>query len=212
MSGGAGGLRRLREAIRDSAGTIAALEAQVARIDAVSREVVSVLRRGRKVLTAGNGGSAAEALHMAEELMGRFRGDRPSLAAVALVADCTALTCIGNDFGFDRIFSRQVEGLGRRGDVLVLFSTSGKAANLQRAVDAARGRGVKVVCMLGRDGGALAGRGDLEIVVPGSATERIQEAHQVIIHLILDAVEAAFLPAGRGSGRRGSNAAGKVRS
>ena len=171
MSGGAGGLRRLREAIRDSAGTIAALEAQVARIDAVSREVVSVLRRGRKVLT-----------------------------------------CIGNDFGFDRIFSRQVEGLGRRGDVLVLFSTSGKAANLQRAVDAARGRGVKVVCMLGRDGGALAGRGDLEIVVPGSATERIQEAHQVIIHLILDAVEAAFLPAGRGSGRRGSNAAGKVRS
>ena len=129
---------------------------------------------------------------MTEELVGRFRGNRVSLPAVALVADCTALTCIGNDFGFDEIFSRQIEGLGREGDVLVLFSTSGSSANLMRALEAARSRGVMTVAVLGRDGGAMAGCADFELVVPGEATERIQEAHQVFLHLVLDEVEEAF--------------------
>ena len=126
---------------------------------------------------------------MAEELIGRFRSDRPSLPGLALVADSTAITCISNDFGYDCVFSRQVEGLGRAGDVLVLFSTSGSAVNLKRALETARRRGLVTVCLLGRDGGALAGQADFELIVPGSATERIQEAHQVILHLILDAVE-----------------------
>jgi D-sedoheptulose 7-phosphate isomerase len=129
---------------------------------------------------------------MSEELVGRFRGNRRSLPAVCLAADPAALTCIGNDFGFDRIFSRQIEGLGRAGDILVIFSTSGNAENLRLAVLAAKALKLKTVCLLGRDGGRVAGMGNLEIIVRATATERIQEAHQVILHLILDAVEQAF--------------------
>jgi len=178
--------------IEASASTIASLAAHVDDIAAIADSVVDSLRRGKKVLTAGNGGSAAEALHMSEELIGRFRGNRRALPAIALVADCTALTCIGNDFGFDEIFSRQIDGLAEPGDVLLLFSTSGTAENLSRALVRGRAAGMKTVCLLGRDGGALAGSGDLEIIVEADATERIQEAHQVILHLLLDAVEHAF--------------------
>jgi D-sedoheptulose 7-phosphate isomerase len=161
-------------------------------VGAISDCVIDALKQGHKVLTAGNGGSAAEALHMSEEFVGRFRTNRRSLPAIALTADATALTCIGNDFGFDAIFSRQVEGLGQPGDVLVLFSTSGNAKNLQEAVVVARARGVKTIGLLGRDGGALKGQCDIELLAPGRVTERIQEVHQVVLHLILDAVEVAF--------------------
>ena len=184
--------RRVEEGIGESVRTVESLLPQADRIAALSAAIVKALKRGAKILTAGNGGSAAEALHMSEELVGRFRGDRVSLPAVALVADSTALTCIGNDFGYDRVFSRQVEGLGRAGDVLVLLSTSGRAANLRLAMEAARARRMITVCLLGRDGGPLAGQADFEVIVAAHATERIQEAHQVIIHLILDAVESAF--------------------
>lgn len=185
-------MRRIRDAVRTSAETVASLAEEAPRIATIGRLVVQALRAGRKILTAGNGGSAAEALHMAEELTGRFRGNRRSLPAVALVADPTALTCIANDFGFEAVFSRQVEGLGQPGDILVIFSTSGTSRNLQPAVAAARRKKVKVICLLGRDGGPLAGRADLELIVRGDATERIQEAHQVVLHLILDQVERAF--------------------
>ena len=173
---------------------VAALAGQVEKLVRIADCVVGSLRGGGKILTAGNGGSAAEALHMAEELVGRFRGNRVSLPAVCLAADPTALTCIGNDFGFDRIFSRPVEGLGRPGDVLVLFSTSGRGVNLRPALDAARARGLRTVALLGRDGGPLAGAAELELIVPGASTERIQEVHQLVVHLVLDAVEAAFPP------------------
>lgn len=172
--------------------TIGGLRAQLPAVEAICDAVVLALRSGHKILTAGNGGSAADALHMAEELTGRFRGNRVALPAIALVADCTALTCIGNDFGFDQIFGRQVAGHGQAGDVLVLFSTSGCAANLAVALEAAQARGVVTIAILGRDGGALAGRADDEVIVPGTATERIQEAHQVLLHLVLEAVEQAF--------------------
>ncbi len=183
---------RMAEALDTSIDTIAGLRGQLPGIAAVGDAVISALKSGNKVLTAGNGGSAADALHMSEELVGRFRGNRVSLPAVALVADCTAITCIGNDFGFDFIFSRQIEGLGQAGDVLVLFSTSGRAANLDKALRTAAARGLVTVALLGRDGGELAGRADYEVVVPGTATERIQEAHGVLLHLILDEVELAF--------------------
>jgi D-sedoheptulose 7-phosphate isomerase len=186
----------LLDCIKDSAGTIAALADRAAEIGAAADTVVDALQSGAKVLTAGNGGSSAEALHMAEEIVGRFRGNRASLPAVCLAADSTALTCIANDFGYDCVFSRQVEGLGKRGDVLVLFSTTGSARNLESALEAARARGITVISLLGRDGGALHGRSDHEILVAGSATERIQEAHQVVLHLVLDAIEKAFPPAG----------------
>lgn len=182
----------LESAIRDSARTVLSLADQLDAVEAACRLVVETLQGGGQVLTAGNGGSAAEALHMAEELVGRFRGDRRSLPAVALVADSTALTCIGNDYGFDAVFGRQVEGLGRAGDLLVLFSTSGRAANLRNAAVAARCRGVRVLGLLGRDGGPLRAATDVAVVVAGTATERIQEAHQVLLHLLLDAVERVY--------------------
>ena len=182
----------LRSAIDASARIVSSLGGQVDAIAGIAGLIVTALKDGHKVLTAGNGGSAAESLHMAEELTGRYRTDRIALPGISLVADSTALTCIGNDYGFDRIFSRQVEGLGKAGDVLVLFSTSGNAANLKLAAEMAAKKGLKTVCLLGRDGGSMAGVGDAEIIIEGDATERIQEAHQVIVHLVLDVVETEF--------------------
>jgi D-sedoheptulose 7-phosphate isomerase len=190
-------VKRLKAGIRDSAAMIAGLDRQARHIAAVCELVVGTLRAGNKILVAGHGGSAAEAMHFAEELVGRFRTNRVSLPSVALVADGTALTCIGNDFGFDRVFSRQIEGLGQKGDMLVLFSTSGKARSLELALEMAQSRGMRTVCLLGRDGGPLAGRADAEVIVPGAATERIQEAHQVLLHLILDAVEQEYAEAAK---------------
>ena len=174
------------------AGSVAAIQSLDDHIDTVAEAIALVrqcLESGGKVMTAGNGGSAAEAMHMSEELVGRFRSDRPSLAGICLSADCTAITCIGNDFGYDAIFSRQIEGLGREGDVLVVFSTSGNAENLKQAIDEARRKGCKVLAFLGRDGGKIAGMADLELIVAGESTEKIQEAHQVVLHLILNALE-----------------------
>ncbi len=149
---------------------IAGLTALAAAIQSAADLIVGALREGRSILTAGNGGSAAEALHMAEELTGRYRADRPSLSGHALCADPTVLTCIGNDYGFEAIFSRQVEGHGRPGDVLVLFSTSGHSANLKTAAEAARARGIHVLCVTGRDGGELKALADINLIVPGTAT------------------------------------------
>lgn len=183
---------RLKGNIEDSSRSVLALTSQIQKISEICSAVVTALKSGGKVLTAGNGGSAAEALHMAEELVGRFRGDRVSLPGISLASDATVLTCISNDFGYDHVFSRQVEGLGTAGDVLVLFSTSGNAVNLKLALEMAHNKGMKVINLLGRDGGGIAGMADFEIIVEGSSTERIQEVHQVLVHLILDAVELAF--------------------
>jgi len=168
---------------------ISSLAAMLPSITIAAELLVETLQQGGKVLTAGNGGSAAEAMHMAEELTGRYKGNRPSFPGIALTADGTALTCIANDFGFDAVFSRQIEGLGRSGDLLVLFSTSGQAVNLRRAVDQARLQRMRVLSLLGRTGGALAGLSDVELLVSCDRTEHVQEAHQVILHLLLDAVE-----------------------
>ena len=189
-----GTTRAIRDSIRASALAVSSLGRQSAAIERMGRALVTALRRGGKVLTAGNGGSAAEALHMSEELVGRFKGNRRSLPGISLVADPTALTCIGNDFGYDEIFRRQVEGLARKGDVLVLFSTSGRARNLQNALEAARRRRVTTMCLLGRDGGPMAGCADHELIVRSAETARIQEAHQVVMHILLEMVEAAFPP------------------
>ena len=185
---------RLIKGIEDSARAIQSLGGQAAELEAVCEALIRALKAGNKVLTAGNGGSASEAMHMTEELIGRFRGNRRPLPAVCLAADGTALTCIANDFGYDEVFSRQVEGLGKAGDVLVLFSTSGRSANLVKALDAASRAGVKTICLLGKGGGDMKGRADYEIIVQSQATEHIQEAHQVMMHLMLDAVELAFGP------------------
>jgi len=178
--------------IRESALVIASLETHIDRLEKMAAVLVGALKGGAKVLTAGNGGSAAEAMHMAEELIGRFRHNRVPLPALALCADGTGVTCIANDFGYEQVFGRQVEALGREGDVLVVFSTSGQSANLKAAMECARRRKMRVLCLLGKDGGAIRGMGDVELVVGAAQTERIQEAHQVVMHMLLDAVEKAF--------------------
>ncbi len=183
---------RLLSGIEESAKTVRSLGEQVSDLERAADIIVNALRGGRKILAAGNGGSAAEAMHLAEELTGRYRSDRKPLPAVALSSDGTALTCIGNDFGFDRVFSRQVEALGQAGDVLVVFSTSGNSPNILLAVSSAQAAGMKVISLLGRGGGLLAGRADASIVVKSDSTARIQEAHQVILHLWLEMVEEEF--------------------
>lgn len=182
----------IRNSIDDSVGTISSLLEQTTQIDRISQLVVQALLGGNKVLTAGNGGSAADALHMSEELVGRFKSDRRSLPAVSLVADPTLITCIANDFGYERLFARQVEGLGQSGDVLVLFTTSGRGEMFQLAVDVAKQRGVATVGLLGKGGGQLAGRCDCELIVSSDETARVQESHTLIMHLILEAVEREF--------------------
>lgn len=151
--------------------------------------ITESLASGNKIITAGNGGSAAEALHLSEELIGRYKYERPSMAAVSLVADCTALTCIGNDYGFNSIFSRQIEGIGQQGDVFVGFSTSGNSENIIKAAEVAKAKGLKVINILGKDGGKLKGTGDIDLIVSAPDTESVQEAHQVIMHILLEIVE-----------------------
>ena len=181
------------QCIADSSRVIQSLESHAEVIASAADRMVEVLRGGGKVLSAGNGGSAAEALHLAEELVGRFRADRVSLPGISLSADCTTMTCIANDFGFESVFSRQIEGLAQAGDMLVLFTTSGNSENMVRAMDAARERGLIVLSLLGKGGGKLAGRGDFDVIVDHDQAERIQEAHQVVMHILLEAVERAFV-------------------
>lgn len=157
-------------------------------IDTLADPVAETLGRGGRVLTCGNGGSMSDAMHCAEELTGRFRGDRPALAAQA-ISDPGHLTCVANDFGFDRVFARGVEAWGREGDVLILFSTSGQSPNIVAAAEAARARRMRVIGLLGRDGGAVKPLCDMAVVVPSRESARIQEVHIKIVHLLIAAVE-----------------------
>ena len=158
-------------------------------LDRCAEVIADVLQAGGKVLTAGNGGSAADALHLSEELSGRYKNDRRALPALSLAADGTALTCIGNDFGFDQIFARQVEALGQKEDVLVLFTSSGNSANLLLALESAKARGLRTVVLTGRGGGKIKGLADAEWIVPSSLGARVQELHGWALHVILEVVE-----------------------
>lgn len=151
--------------------------------------ITNSLRQGGKLMICGNGGSAADSQHIAAEFTGRFIKDRKPLAAMALSTDTSALTCIGNDYSFADVFSRQVAGLGRAGDCLIGISTSGNSENVIRAVEVARAAGIRTIGLLGRDGGKLAALCDHSIIVPDSVTARIQEAHILIGHTICGAVE-----------------------
>ncbi|MDL1863024.1 D-sedoheptulose 7-phosphate isomerase [Betaproteobacteria bacterium PRO7] len=158
-------------------------------VEQSARRCATAIRSGAKILFCGNGGSAADAQHLAAELVGRLVRDRRALPGLALSTDSSALTCIGNDFGFDEVFARQVEGLGRAGDVLIAISTSGNSPNVVRAVEVAKPMGIYTVGFLGRDGGKLAPLVDLPIVVPSDETARIQEAHIFLGHVMCALIE-----------------------
>ena len=154
--------------------------------------LIGTLRAGGKVLIFGNGGSAADAQHIAGEFLGRFRRERPAFAAVALSTDTSTITAIGNDYSYDQIFSRQIEGLIRPEDVAWGLSTSGNSANVVLALEAARDRGARTLAFTGGNGGRMAKVADLSLVISAEQTARIQEAHQLAYHILCDLVESAL--------------------
>lgn len=159
------------------------------KINTISKIMVQVLQRGGTIYWCGNGGSAADSQHLAAELVGRFKDDRRALSSAALSTDSSVLTCVSNDYSFDKIFARQIEALGRKGDLLVGISTSGNSANVLRALQVAKEIGLHTVGMLGNDGGKANELVDHAIVVPSASTARIQEAHILIGHCFCDLIE-----------------------
>lgn len=178
--------------LQGSVAAIQSLHDQAGAIASIGELIVDRLREGGTLYTCGNGGSAAEALHLAEELIGRYRGNRPPLRAICLNADPTALTCIANDFGYEQVFARQCEALLKPEDVLLVLSTSGNSPNIVEALRAAKRAGAACIGLLGRDGGACLALCDQAIVVPALDSAHIQEAHQVAMHLICELAEQAF--------------------
>jgi D-sedoheptulose 7-phosphate isomerase len=182
-------LERLRLQLDEHLATARATEGLLPKVEAVAQAIVECFKNNGRMYTMGNGGSAADALHFAEELLGRYRRDRRSLPAQSFVADPTGLTCITNDYGWEHVFSRQVEGLVRPGDVVVCISTSGNSENVLRAARTAKERGAVTVGFTGSTGGKLAAVCDHLLNVPSSATARIQEMHIFMIHLICERVD-----------------------
>ncbi len=183
------GLREARAAVEWFLGSDEARRA----LELMTTGCAQTLREGGRVLTCGNGGSFCDAAHLAEELSGRFRKDRPALGGIAL-SDGAFLTCAANDFGFEHAYARGVEALGRPGDVLVAFSTSGNSPNILRAVEAGRERGLTCYGMLGRDGGRVRELCHTALVVPMQTSDRIQEIHGKALHLLVEGVERSLFP------------------
>lgn len=167
-------------------------------IVALAEAWVACLREGGKLLLCGNGGSAADAQHLAAELVNRFLQERPALPAIALTTDTSILTATANDRAFEEVFARQVEALGRPGDLLVLVSTSGRSPNLLRAAEVARGRQLPILGLLGGDGGPVLPLCDLALVVPSSSPPRVQEVHILVGHILCRAVEGVLFPGEEG--------------
>jgi len=158
-------------------------------IEKACRMAVETLQAGHKIMFCGNGGSAADAQHLAAELTGRFKKDRQALAGLALTTDTSALTAISNDYDFDVVFARQVEALAQNGDLLIGISTSGNSKNIIRAFDSARDRGCRTIGLCGRDGGHFHNRCDLNIVVPADTSARVQEMHILIGHIMCQMID-----------------------
>lgn len=155
-------------------------------IEEAANLVINALKNKRKILLAGNGGSASQASHIAAEFTGRYKIERKGMPAISLSSDMSAITAIGNDYGFDAIFERQLEALGNEGDVLILLSTSGNSSNIIKAAEKAKKMGIKTIALLGKDGGKMKNKSDVEIIIPSDNIPRIQEAHIMIMHIICE--------------------------
>ncbi len=188
---------RIQQQFHDSAQTkLAALSVMAAPIEAAARRLAECLLADGKVMACGNGGSAADSQHFAAELLNRFEKERPPLAAIALTTDTSTLTSIANDYRYEDVFAKQIQALGRPGDVLLAISTSGKSPNVIEAIHAAHARGVTVVALTGKKGGKIAillGPDDIHLCVPAERTARIQEVHLLAIHCLCDGIDALIL-------------------
>lgn len=185
-------LSRIREDILESSHTLSRLQGSAFLIDAIDRsaKLCSIaLMEGHKILLCGNGGSAGQAQHIAAELTGRFMGERRALAAIALTADSTAVTAIGNDYGYEKVFSRQVEALGRQGDVLIGISTSGNSVNVMNAMDTGKKQLMHTIALCGEPRGRIILHADFVLDAPSTSTPRIQEAHLLIGHALCRQIE-----------------------
>ncbi|PMM12035.1 phosphoheptose isomerase [Vibrio breoganii] len=161
----------------------------IAQIEKAAKTIADSFKLGGKVLSCGNGGSHCDAMHFAEELTGRYRENRPGYPGIA-ISDPSHLSCVSNDFGYEAVFSRYVEAVGQKGDVLFGLSTSGNSANILRAIEAAKAKGMKTIALTGKDGGQMAGTADVEVRVPHFGyADRIQEIHIKIIHIIIQLIE-----------------------
>lgn len=161
--------------------------------EAITDELSAAFAEGKKIIACGNGGSACDAMHLCEEFTGQYRKYRKALPAISLT-DPSHITCVGNDFGFDEIFARGVEAFGQEGDWLFGLSTSGNSENIIRAVKAAKERNMKTVVLLGKSGGTLKGMCDYEFIIPAQTSDRIQEVHMMILHIIIEGVERRLFP------------------
>jgi D-sedoheptulose 7-phosphate isomerase len=178
-----------QQSLAELAQVITACETLAPAVHASGDAILAALQNGNKLLTCGNGGSAADALHLAEELVGRYSRERRALAGLCLNADPTAITCICNDYGYEHVFSRGVEALGKPGDVLVGFTTSGDSANILNAFHAAKTLGITTILLTGKSGGKARGLCSHEIIVPSSNTARIQEIHTLVLHQWLEIID-----------------------
>jgi len=183
------GMSHLQRAIEESIATLRSLSALEAPLQRAAQLVLDRLVAGRKLLVCGNGGSASDATHLATEFLCRFREDRRPYPAISLTANGELMTAVCNDYHADEIFARQVQGLAEKGDVLIAITTSGKSRNVLRALEEARLKGVDSIAFLGRDGGFTRGIATIDLIVPGTATARIQEAQKVLFHALCEIVE-----------------------
>ena len=172
--------------------TFQALTTIRSEIDRAGDLMLATLRRGGKLLICGNGGSAAEAAHFATELVGRYAKNRRSLPAIALSSDGSLLSCIGNDYGYEQAFARQIEGLAQPGDLVVVLTSSGNSGNILAALHAAKARGVESIAFLGRGGGKAKGLATCDLIMPGTSGAAAQEAHLFLIHHFCERIDAAF--------------------
>lgn len=186
-------LPQLHDAIEAATQALRALSSLEPKMAQAADVIDQCLRAGNKLLVCGNGGSAADASHFATELVVRFAKDRPALPAICLTSDSGMLTAAGNDYGFDEIFARQVAAFGLPGDVLICLTTSGKSKNLIRALEEAKGRGLKTIALLGRDGGSTVGIADVDVLVKSDSTARVQEAHQLLLHVLCEVIESRLV-------------------
>jgi D-sedoheptulose 7-phosphate isomerase len=185
-------MTKLYTKISETVSVLQGLNELEPRISQACDMIVGTLRSGNKLLICGNGGSAAEAAHFSTELVGRFAKKRRSLAAIALSSDGSLITCIGNDFGYDNVFARQIEGLAVKGDLVVTISSSGNSQNIINALHVARSRALNTIALLGREGGRAAGIAFCDVIVPGSSGASAQEAHLFLIHHFCAAIDEEF--------------------